>query len=178
MSTRRRGPRRGTPPWLPCHKNVRGVQRLSSPNLSTNPCLHISTQRGMDPEQQSGTRQGTSQLEWTACASTRPPPPVFAEKMPRPSGLTFFLHFRRFRFLRRRWRSCGSSRDVHVDKRHVIHKFLHCGLVKSGNTVHTLNIPRDRGPRVYKKKRLWRAAMVPFFKARELPKRSDSNPKS
>ena len=37
-----------------------------------------------------------------------------------------------------------------LDKRHVLHKLLHRGLVKSGTTVHTLNIPFDRGLRVYK----------------------------
>ena len=57
----------------------------------------------------------------------------------------FLFAFRRFRFLRHHWRGCGSSRDVHVDKRHVLHKLLHRGLVKSGNTVHTLIIPRDKG---------------------------------
>ena len=56
-----------------------------------------------------------------------------------------------------------------VDKRDVLHKLLHRGLVKSGNTVHTLNIPRDRGLRVCGYKRLWRTVMVPFSQARELP---------
>ena len=69
--------------------------------------------------------------------------------MPRPSSLTTFVFaFRRFRSLRRHRRGCGSFRDVHVDKSHVLHKLLHRGLVKSGNTVDTLNIPRDRGLRV------------------------------
>ena len=64
------------------------MQRLSSPILSTNPCLHVSTHREMDPEQQSGTRQRKSQLEWTACASTRPTPSSCCRKMPRLSSLT------------------------------------------------------------------------------------------
>ena len=42
------------------------------------------------------------------------------------------------------------------------------------NTVHTLNIPRDRGLRVKRSTRLWIAVMVPFSKARELPKGEDS----
>ena len=50
---------------------------------------------------------------------------------------------------RRHWRGCGSTRDVHVHKRHVLHKLLHRGLGKSGSTIHTLNIPRDRGLRVF-----------------------------
>ena len=92
-------------------------------------------------------------VEWTqnsraarvACASSRPPPPVDAETV----KLDHFLFaFRGFRFLRRHWRGCGSSRDVHVDKRHLLHKLLHRDLDKSGSTVHTLNIPRDRGLRV------------------------------
>ena len=72
----------------------------------------------------------------------------------------FIFEFRRFRFLRRHWRGCGSSRDVHVDKETRLHKLLHRGLVKSGNTFHTVNILRDRGLRVFKCKRLWKAAMV------------------
>ena len=123
------------------------VQRLSSPILSTNPCLHLSTQRGLDPEQQSGTRQRTSQLEWTVCASNRPPLPVFLPKDAETVRLDHFLFaFRRFRS--RHWRGCGSSRDVHVDMRHVLHNLLHRELGKSGKTVHTLNIPSDRGLRV------------------------------
>ena len=89
----------------------------------------------MDPEQQRGTRQRTSRLEWTACASSRPPPPVDAETV----KLDHFLFaFRGFRFLRRHWRGCGSSRDVHVDKRHLLHKLLRREMDKSGHTVHTL----------------------------------------
>ena len=75
----------------------------------------------------------------------------------------FLFAFRRFHFPRRHWRRCGSSRDVHVHKGHFLHKLLHRGLAKSGSTVHTLNIP---------------PVMVPFSKARELPKGSDSNQKS
>ena len=91
--------------------------------------------------------------------------PVFCRKMPRPSGLTnFFLHFVGFVFFGGHWCGCGSSCDVHGDKGHFHHKLFHRGLGKSGNTVHTLNIPRDRGLRVYKYERLWRGLNGTFFK--------------
>ena len=37
---------------------------------------------------------------------------------------------------------------------------------KSGNTLHTLNVPRDLGLRVYKCERLWRAVIVPLLRKR------------
>ena len=125
------------------------MQRLSSPLLSRNLCLLISTQRGTDPEQQDGTikeRRNSSGQRVRRLVHLSQFLPKDAETV----RLEHFLFaFRRFRFLQRHWRGCGGSRDVHVDKRHVLHRLLHRGLGKSGNTGHTLYFPRDRGLRVF-----------------------------
>ena len=146
------------------------TQRLSSRTLSTKPCSHISTQRGMDPEQQSSTRQSTSRLEWTACASTR----HLSQFLPKDALDHFSFAFRRLRCLRHHWRG-WLTRD-----RHFLHKPLRRGLGQEWeySSHPPLNLPRDRGLRVCGDNRLWKVDMVPFTKARELGKGSNSNQKS
>ena len=154
-SIRRRGPSREKPPWQPWHKNVKAL-RAAAVNTNSEheplPPYFDTTWSGHRTAERHASKNVATRVD-SVCVDS-PTCSRFCRKMPRPSGLTtFFLHFVGFVLNRRRWRGCGSSRDVHVDKRHVLHKLLRRGLGKSGNTIHTLDIARDRGPRVCSYKR-------------------------
>ena len=155
------------------------VQRLPSPILSTNPCLHISTQHGMDPEQQSGTRQRKSQLEWTACASTRPP----LQPLPKDAETVrldhFLFHFVGFVFFGVTGVAVGVPAMFTLTRDTFCTSFSIVVWGRAGMrfTPSMSRVTVDAAS-ICMKKRLWRSVTVPFSKARELPKSSDSNQRS
>ena len=151
LCARRKRPSRETPPQQPCHNNIKAMRAAAvitdSEHEPLPPCF-AAAWNGPRTAERHASKNVTTRVDSVCIDSSTSS--SFCRKMPRPSDLTTFLFaFRRFRFLRRHRRGCGSSRDVHVDKRHVLHKLVHRGLGKSGNTVHTLYIPRDRGLRVF-----------------------------
>ena len=180
LSTRHRGPSQETPPELPRLKNTKAIRAAAVITDSEHeplPPYFDTTWNGPRTAKRHASKNVASRAD-SVCVDSS----TSSSFLPKDAETVrldhFLIAFRWFRFLRHHWRGCGSSRDVHVDKRHVLHKLLHRGLGKSGNTAHTPNIPRDRGLRVHRYERLWRAVMVPFSKARELPEGSDPNLKS